>query len=132
MTHSDRSETRGRCLCGAVRFSGLLAGPDVTACHCGQCRRWSGHLWASFHLDAPRIEGQALRWYPSSPQAERGFCSVCGTSLFWRPFGRDTLSVSAGAIDNPTGLALERHIFVADKGDYYDIPDHLPQKDVSA
>ena len=58
--------------------------------------------------------------------------SVCGTSLFWRPLGRDTLSVSAGAIDNPTGLTLEQHIFVADKGDYYDIADGLPQKDGSA
>jgi len=32
-------------------------------------------------------------------------------------------SVALGAIDGPTGLALERHIFVADKGDYYEIGD---------
>ena len=34
-----------------------------------------------------------------------------------------------GCIDEPTGLALERHIFVAEKGDYYDLRDGLPQAD---
>jgi hypothetical protein len=32
-----------------------------------------------------------------------------------------------GAFDAPTGTKLEMHIFVADKGDYYDIADGLPQ-----
>ncbi|MBO9456138.1 GFA family protein [Paracoccus sp. R12_1] len=129
MTSSQNFEIRGQCLCGAVRFSGRAGGPEVTACHCGQCRRWSGHVWASFHLDAPVIDGEALRWYQSSPEAERGFCSVCGTSLFWRPNGRETLSVSPGAIENPTGLRMDEHIYVADKGDYYRIADGLPQQD---
>ena len=120
-------DVSGRCLCGAVRFSGRVDAPDVTACHCGQCRRWSGHVWASFHLEDARIEGDALRWFASSAEAERGFCSECGSSLFWRPPGRAAISVSPGALDNPTGLALTGHIFVADKGDYYRIADDLPQ-----
>jgi hypothetical protein len=32
-----------------------------------------------------------------------------------------------GAFEGPTGTQLEKHIFVADKGDYYDIADGLPQ-----
>jgi aspartyl-tRNA(Asn)/glutamyl-tRNA(Gln) amidotransferase subunit A len=44
-----------------------------------------------------------------------------------RPDERDWTSVALGAIDGPTGLRLQRHIFVADKGDYYDIADGLPQ-----
>lgn len=117
---------QGSCLCGAVRFSGSLESPEVTACHCGQCRRWSGHVWASFDLEEPVIEGP-VRWFQSSDQAERGFCGTCGSVLFWRPVGRETVSVSPGALDNPTGLALTRHIYVADKGDYYEIADGLPQ-----
>lgn len=117
----------GSCLCGAVRFAGRVDSPAVTACHCGQCRRWSGHVWASFHLQDPVIEGEALRWFESSPGIRRGFCGNCGAVLFWKPDGRDAVSVSAGAVDNPTGLSLVRHIFVADKGDYYDIADGLPQ-----
>ena len=32
-----------------------------------------------------------------------------------------------GALDTPTGTQLAIHIFVAEKGDYYDITDGLPQ-----
>jgi hypothetical protein len=32
-----------------------------------------------------------------------------------------------GAFDAPTDTGLEMHIFVADKGDYYQISDGLPQ-----
>jgi hypothetical protein len=35
--------------------------------------------------------------------------------------------VALGALDGATGVQLERHIFVAEKGDYYDIADGLPQ-----
>ena len=39
------------------------------------------------------------------------------------------MSFSLGALDGPSGLKIEKHIFVADKGDYYDIVDDLPQHD---
>lgn len=39
------------------------------------------------------------------------------------------MSFALGAIDGPTGLRLEKHIFVADKGDYYKIADSVPQKE---
>lgn len=32
-----------------------------------------------------------------------------------------------GAFDNPTGTSVKMHIFVNDKGDYYEIADGLPQ-----
>ena len=32
-----------------------------------------------------------------------------------------------GTFDTPTGTTLAKHIFVAGKGDYYDIADGLPQ-----
>jgi hypothetical protein len=32
-----------------------------------------------------------------------------------------------GAFDTPTSTHLDRHIFVAEKGDYYEIADGLPQ-----
>lgn len=121
-----KSEVSGACLCGAVRFSGHLESPHVSACHCSQCRIWSGHVWASFHLGSPQIDGP-VRWFRSSDIAERGFCPECGSSMFWRLNGRDTLSVSAAALANPTGLRLAEHIYVADKGDYYEIADDLPQ-----
>ena len=68
-----------------------------------------------------------LLWYKSSDSAERGFCGRCGGNLFWRQGGRDETSITAGTLDTPTYLALEEHIFVADKSDYYTINDDLPK-----
>ncbi len=125
---SEGSEISGACLCGAVTFAGRLTSEPVGACHCSQCRRWSGHFWAGAELRDPAIKGEPLRWFRSSEDAERGFCAACGSSLFWRETGSRRTVVSAGAITPPTGLRLEGHIYVADKGDYYDIADGLPQQ----
>ena len=121
---------KGSCLCGAVRVevAGELRPPD--ACHCSQCRRQSGHFWASTDLPRAAVTvhgGEAVTWYRSSEKVRRGFCSTCGSFLFWDPIGRDTLSIAMGAFEQPTDTRLARHIFVADQGDYYDIADGLPQ-----
>lgn len=120
----------GSCLCGTVRFevAGALPGPD--ACHCTQCRKHSGHVFAS--TDVPRwaltIHGEErLSWYRSSEKVRRGFCSVCGSSLFWDPVHRDWIAVAMGAFDGPTGTRLSKHIFVADKGDYYEAGEDAPR-----
>ncbi|WAC23040.1 GFA family protein [Blastomonas sp. SL216] len=121
----------GSCLCGAVRFtvSAPLKGPD--ACHCSQCRKQSGHYWAS--TDVKRsdlaISGEEhVRWYQSSPKVRRGFCGTCGSFLFWDPPHRDSTAVAMGAFDAPTDTQLHVHIFTAHKGDYYAIADGLPQE----
>jgi hypothetical protein len=125
----------GSCLCGAVRFQIEGALPAPTACHCRRCRKWTGHFEASTDVAraALTIEGgAALAWYHSSEKVRRGFCSVCGASLFFEPLDRakhDWIGVAMGAFDTPTGVELARHIFVADKGDYYQLSDGLPQND---
>jgi len=119
-------DVTGRCLCGAVTFRARSAEDGVRACHCGQCRRWSGHVWAAVGARDLTVEGP-LRWYRSSDKAERGFCTECGGALLWRETGGDEVDIAAGALDQPTGLTLQGHIWVADKGDYYPIADGLPQ-----
>jgi len=121
---------KGSCLCGAVSFevAGELHEPD--ACHCSQCRKQSGHYWVS--TDVPRsalnVRGEEkLSWFHSSERIRRGFCATCGSFLFWEPIGRERVAVAMGAFDKPTGTQLGKHIFVADKGDYYEIADGLPQ-----
>jgi hypothetical protein len=48
MTAPEQNQARatGGCLCGAIRYT--VRGPlrGVILCHCGQCRRWHGHLGA--------------------------------------------------------------------------------------
>jgi hypothetical protein len=124
------SVANGRCECGGVRYQ--VRGPlrNVIGCHCGQCRRTSGHFVATTRVPTAALtllESSTLRWYRSSDTAERGFCERCGGNLFWRPTGKTTTSIMAGTLDAPTGLHFEKHIFVADKSDYYEIDDGTPQ-----
>ena len=75
------------------------------------------------------LEDGGLRWYRSSSTAERGFCNVCGASVFWRPEHGRYICIMAGTLDAPTGLKACEHIFVADAADYYAIEDGLPEFD---
>ncbi len=125
----------GSCLCGAVTFevTGELGSSD--ACHCKQCRKWTGHFLpgAEVQRSALTIRGsENLTWFHSSAKARRGFCARCGSSLFFDPLDRNKhpwTSVALGAFDTPTGTRLARHIFVAEKGDYYALDDGLPQNE---
>jgi len=118
--------SRGSCLCGAVSYRVTAPLRPVIACHCSQCRKSSGHYVAATAApsDAVEITGK-VTWYNSSESARRGFCGTCGSSLFWDGFG-DHLAILAGSLDGPSGLAMEGHIFYADKGDYYRAGEDLP------
>ena len=120
----------GQCECGAVRFEADEVRPTVNYCHCSQCRRTSGHQWAATRADLDKfrlLTDDSLTWYQSSDIAKRGFCSICGSSLFYHPLGTNHMGIAAGCIDEPTGLSGGRHIFTDSKGDYYEITDDLPR-----
>lgn len=126
----------GKCLCGAVAFEAEAMSEKIDACHCAECRRWSGHFWASINADISSLkilsgEGN-LKWHRSSEIVRRGFCGECGSALFWHPDRHEKyshlLGIGAGSLDAPTGGELSLHIFVAEKGDYYQLNDGLPQR----
>jgi len=119
----------GGCLCGAVRYR--VRGPlrGIILCHCGQCRRVHGYLGA--YTSAARadvaLEGaDAVRWFAKSARGRSGFCGVCGSSLFFEPAGEARLAIAAGSLDQPSGLELIGHEYVADKADFVRIDDDLP------
>ena len=123
----------GGCLCGVVRYEihGLLR--DVVNCHCSKCRRFHGNFGAYTsirHEDLILIKQTSLKWYHSvtdeTPDVQRGFCSECGSSLFWHPKGRETIAVAAGSLDEPTGLQTIGHIWLSQRGDFYELNDGLP------
>ncbi len=68
-----------------------------------------------------------VTWFQSSERVRRGFCATCGSVLFFDPPAKDWIGIAMGAFDAPTSTKLAIHIFVADKGDYYEIGDGLPQ-----
>jgi len=115
----------GGCLCGGVRF--VIRAPlgEIVVCHCSLCRRWSG---AAYGAASPvrrdgleLVEDQGLAWYVDRNDRERGFCRTCGCGIFWLREGDDEIYVSAGALDEPTGLRIEGHMMVASKADWEDL-----------
>ena len=121
---------KGSCLCGAVSWRAPLRNKEVFFCHCSQCRRHHGSIGAYISSSIPSelVKMQDnIRWYNSSPEGERGFCVICGSKLFWRKKGSETLYPDAGSLDGENNMLHPKsHIFVGSKGDYYDITDHLP------
>ena len=98
----------GGCLCGAVRYRLNAPLRHVSACHCGQCLRWHGHVGAytaapreAFELLAGGDDG-ALAWYRSSSAARRGFCRRCGSTLSYEgDRWPSEFHVHVGAMDDP-------------------------------
>lgn len=119
---SGHEQISGGCLCGAVRFTAAPREKDFGICHCGMCRRWTaGPFFALECGDTPKIEDSAnLGVYRSSEWAERCFCKLCGTPLFYRLVDKDFYAVSVEAFDDRSGFSLTSQIFIDEKPSYYD------------
>jgi len=127
---SGGEEHRGGCLCGSVRYRVEGALRPALLCHCSMCQRLQGgpaYYTAAERRHLHLEEAQGLAWFRSSAKATRGFCRDCGASLFWQPEGADYTAVACGSLDPPSGVATAGHIFLVDKGDYYEIHDSLPR-----
>ena len=122
---SDSEALTGGCQCGAVRFAVSDLPHYLHACHCTTCRRISGSATMSLTVPASslRIEGEAhVVAYVSSDWAARSFCGRCGTGLWQRLTVGDSPAdyfLSAGTLDDPSGLALTQEIYVDRKPDGY-------------
>ena len=116
----------GGCLCGAVRYELAAEPTEFGACHCQMCRKSSGGIELSLQVPPGGVTWQAketLQVYTSSEWAERGFCKICGSSLFWRLTApgpmQGLLSLSAGSLDDLEGLDFSIEVYVDSKPDCY-------------
>jgi hypothetical protein len=119
----------GRCLCGAVSFSLGASKREVDICHCSMCRRWSAGPFIGLGYDGDvTFEGvETIGVYKSSDWAERAFCKVCGSSLYYHLLGTQHYSFAAGLLDTQAGLVLTQEIFIDEKPKYYDFATDVPR-----
>lgn len=134
MTNADMeqqaAQMTGRRLCGAVTIEATPKRPHVEACHCDMCRRWGGGAFLGIQCGGDfTIQGEEhVTAYPSSDWAERGFCSKCGTNLFYRFVPADSYSFTAGLFDEAEALTLSEQIFIDEKPGYYSFAEDTPKK----
>ena len=109
----------GSCLCGAVAFDAEPSELHSHACHCDMCRRWSGSAFLAVPVPAGKLavaDPTHVRAYASSDWAERAFCDVCGSHLYYRlkldgpQHGQ--MFVALGLFDEPDRLPLASEIYI--------------------
>lgn len=119
----------GKCLCEAIIYEIAGDARPVVNCHCSRCRRQTGHFMAatSAKVEDVEISGDTLRWYDATDSVQYGFCDVCGSTLFWRTDRRpDLISIAAGTLTPPTGLATVAAIYSDFGSDYHIYDETIP------
>jgi hypothetical protein len=122
-------EKSGQCLCGSVKFTATPKNSDVGVCHCSMCRRGTAGPFFAVNCGSSLefVEDDKLGIYNSSPWGERGFCTECGTPIFWRTKDKKMNNVSVNAFEDLSGIQLEHEIFIDEKPDYYEFKEKTKQ-----
>lgn len=110
-----------KCLCGSVELEVELSNTEIAACHCSMCRKWSGGPMLAIdsgELKSITNESLVIR-YQSSEWAERGFCSKCGTHLFYFLKPANQYHFPIGLLDNSSKYKFSHQIFIDEKPEYY-------------
>lgn len=118
---SKAIEAKGNCLCGTVEIRTGSMATEVGACHCSMCRKWAGGpLLAVDCKSEISISGEDnISTYRSSEWAERGFCSKCGTHLFYKLIQNNQYIVPVGLFDTDIKLHFDHQVFIDEKPEYY-------------
>lgn len=129
---------QAQCLCGAVQIAGTLPSLWLAHCHCTQCQRAHGAAfvtWIGMRADTCEVHDpeHLLRWYASSPGAERGFCSRCGSSLAFRSTRwPGELHLTVANLTSAPDRAPQAHVFWDTHVDWVQLAeDDLPRKTAS-
>ena len=130
----NQDEAYGGCLCGAVKFSFPFPTIWVAHCHCTLCQRAHGAAfvtWVGAKADTCTIADpeNLLRWYRSSPDAERGFCGRCGSGLFFRSDKwPGELHIARANFASDLDRAPQAHAYFDTHVGWVEINDALPKK----
>lgn len=114
----------GKCLCGAVQYTAKGVKSEMSACHCGMCRRWAGGPFLAVSCDeVDWSAGAAPKVLKTSAWAERGFCEACGSAMFYRITAdgpmKGATTVAFGTLDDQAGFAIVREWYIDLKPDAY-------------
>ena len=109
------------CLCGAVTITAEEVNPKFTVCHCQSCRSWGGAPFFAVQCGTNvKIDGaDYVKQYESSAWASRGFCTECGTHLFFKFKQSGDYNMPVGLFPNLAGLEMDMQYFSDARPSYY-------------
>ncbi|OBX18580.1 aldehyde-activating protein [Erythrobacter sp. QSSC1-22B] len=118
----------GRCLCGGVTIALDNPKRQVELCHCDMCRRWGGAFYAALSGTDFTITGEgSITQFRSSEWAERAFCKVCGSNLWYRFLPTGNRSFLAGLFPDAVNFPIEREIFVDERAAWCEVSGGHPK-----
>jgi hypothetical protein len=106
-----KATLNGGCQCGRVRYSVQVQDDAAYLCHCRMCQRATGGVFIAFKF----VKKADVTWerepdrYASSPIANRGFCSACGTPLTFEFPDSENMDLTVGSFDTPDLLTPTHH-----------------------
>ena len=120
-------------MCGALGFSVKFPSKWVVHCHCTRCQRAHGAAfvtWVGFDEAQVQIQDTqgALRWFRTPEYAsQRGFCSICGSPMFFQSeHEAGELHIARALFTTPLEHEPEAHIHHDSRVDWVQIDSHLP------
>ena len=128
----------GSCLCGGVCYEAIPPTLFFAHCHCRWCREAHGAAfvsWVGIAADRFRIDAgeELLTWYQSTAQSRRGFCSRCGTTLFFASsLCPGEMHVTRASLRGDIDRGPQLHCFYDQHVDWATPGDTLPRHDTDA
>ena len=122
--------SKGKCLCGGIKFTTKGFHREISNCHCIQCMKTHGNFAAYTRVNDDCLKFQSkktLKWFKSSKKARRGFCARCGASIFFKVNKSKTISISAGMFEKSFKIKTNKNIFVKNKLKYYKLDKSIPK-----
>jgi hypothetical protein len=125
---SETEYLHGSCLCRGIVYRAAKPVRYASHCYCTMCQKQHGAAsgsYANVSRDGFVIEKGAdlVTEYASSAQARRGFCKVCGSTLYWRSEeAPDRIAITLGTMEPPYDGPVEHELHIDTK------PAWLPVK----
>lgn len=127
----NKNRIHGTCMCGAVSLSLIPKQDELHACHCEQCRKWTGSAFVEIDAAKNTLEYDGpVKSYTSSDWAERAWCDRCGSTLWYKLTipNNEFYGVAAGLFENAGNFTLAKEIYIDCKPDGFSfVGDHLTQ-----
>lgn len=127
----ERRMTKGRCLCGAIRYE-YSGEPTLTVhCHCESCRRQTSSPVTTFIIvpkAAVRLTSGQPKEFASSSGVWRSFCDTCGSPIYYRSDRRaDAIDLYACTLEDVTALTPQCHVHAVEQLPWFEVVDELPR-----
>ena len=114
----------GHCVCGVVEIIIKEYGNFVYTCHCDTCRRMNSGPVLSVDPGSKEnvifVRGEDKITIYHDEEVERGFCSVCGSTLFWHNPADNHYCMNAELFDGIIqNASFNLELFFDMKPEYY-------------